>query len=87
MRRFLLDELERSLDARTVDLVVVCGRTGTGKTQAIEQLEHCSVDLEGLAHHRGSTFGRMPEDPNQPAQIDFENDVSIFLLTGSLKSL
>lgn len=80
MRRFLLDELERSLDARTVDLVVVCGRTGTGKTRAIEQLEHCSVDLEGLAHHRGSTFGRMPEDPNQPAQIDFENNVSIAFL-------
>lgn len=78
MRRFLLDELERSLDAS--NLVIVCGRTGTGKTRAIELLEHCSVDLEGLAHHRGSAFGRIPEDPHQPSQIDFENGVSIALL-------
>ena len=80
MRRFLLDELDRSLDATTTDLVIICGRTGTGKTLAIEQLEHCSVDLEGLAHHRGSAFGRIPEDPNQPSQIDFENSVSIDFL-------
>lgn len=80
MRRFLLDELELSLDARTTDLLVLCGRTGTGKTRAIELLEHCSVDLEGLAHHRGSTFGRTPEDPKQPSQIDFENNVSIAFL-------
>jgi tRNA 2-selenouridine synthase len=61
-------------------LIIVCGRTGTGKTRAIEQLNHCSVDLEGLAHHRGSTFGYLPEDPDQPSQIDFENSVSIAFL-------
>jgi tRNA 2-selenouridine synthase len=80
LRNFLLLELEQSLDAQNTDLIVVCGKTGTGKTRVIEQLNHCSVDLEGLAHHRGSTFGQLPEDPGQPSQIDFENNVSIAFL-------
>ena len=75
MRRYLLDELERSL-ARA-QLVLVSGKTGTGKTRVINQLER-SVDLEGLAGHRGSTFGQLPEP--QPSQIDFENAISIALL-------
>ena len=36
------------------------------------------MDLEGIANHRGSTFGQMPTP--QPAQIDFENSLSIALL-------
>jgi tRNA 2-selenouridine synthase len=75
MRRFLLEELERSL-AR-VELILVSGRTGSGKTRVISQLAR-SIDLEGLAHHRGSTFGQLPEP--QPSQIDFENAISIALL-------
>lgn len=75
MRRYLLDELERSL-ARA-QLVLVSGKTGTGKTRVINQLER-SIDLEGLAGHRGSTFGQLPEP--QPSQIDFENAISIALL-------
>jgi len=75
MRRFLLEELERSL-ARA-DLILVSGKTGTGKTRVINALAR-SVDLEGLARHRGSTFGRLPEP--QLSQIDFENALSIALL-------
>jgi len=75
MRRFLLDELERSVAA--AELVLISGRTGTGKTRVIAELSH-SVDLEGLAGHRGSTFGQLPEP--QPCQIDFENAISIALL-------
>ncbi len=75
MRRFLLEELERSL-ARA-DLILVSGKTGTGKTRVINALAR-SVDLEGLARHRGSTFGQLPEP--QPSQIDFENALSIALL-------
>ena len=75
MRRFLLDELERSVDR--ADLVLISGKTGTGKTRVISQLVR-SVDLEGLAGHRGSTFGQLPEA--QPSQIDFENALSIALL-------
>ncbi len=75
MRRFLLEELERSL--QRAELVLVGGKTGTGKTRVIEQLDR-AVDLEGLARHRGSTFGQLLEP--QPSQIDFENAVSIALL-------
>jgi tRNA 2-selenouridine synthase len=75
MRRFLLEELERS--AARADLVLISGKTGTGKTRVIQRIER-SVDLEDLANHRGSTFGQLPEP--QPSQIDFENALSIALM-------
>ena len=75
LRRFLVDSLEDSLAA--LPLVVVAGRTGSGKTRLLPQLPR-SVDLEGLARHRGSTFGRLLEP--QPSQIDFENALAVALL-------
>ena len=75
MRRFLLDELERSV--AQASFILVSGKTGTGKTQVISRLSR-AVDLEGLANHRGSSFGQMPTP--QPSQIDFENAISIALL-------
>lgn len=79
MRRFLLEESERLI--RDLPLVIVCGRTGTGKTRVIEALPN-SIDLEGIAHHRGSAFGRRPG--GQPSQIDFENRLAVALLKQSL---
>ncbi len=76
MRRFLIDELERS--ARELDLWILAGMTGSGKTRVLVQTRH-HVDLEGLANHRGSAFGRAVDDW-QPQQIDFENRLSIELL-------
>ncbi len=75
MRRFLLEELERSL--ASASFILVSGKTGTGKTRVISHLTR-GVDLEGLANHRGSSFGQMPTP--QPSQIDFENALSIALL-------
>jgi tRNA 2-selenouridine synthase len=75
MRQYLIDELERSI--AQANLVLVAGKTGTGKTRVIETLSR-AVDLEALARHRGSSFGRLPEP--QPTQIDFENALSIALL-------
>lgn len=75
MRRFLLEELERSVDAARI--LLVAGKTGVGKTRVIDALER-AVDLEGIANHRGSSFGRLL-DP-QPTQIDFENTLSIGLM-------
>ncbi|HEY6131635.1 MAG TPA: tRNA 2-selenouridine(34) synthase MnmH, partial [Halioglobus sp.] len=75
MRRFLLEELERSL--ASASLVLISGKTGTGKTRVISRLAR-AVDLEGLANHRGSSFGQLPTP--QPSQISFENGVSIALL-------
>lgn len=75
MRRFLLEELERSV--AHAEFVLISGKTGTGKTRVINQLSR-SIDLEGLANHRGSSFGQLPEP--QPRQIDFENTLSIALM-------
>ncbi len=75
MRRFLIDELDQN--CMSMKLVLISGRTGTGKTLAIHQIPQ-SIDLEGLAKHRGSAFGRQIE--GQPAQIDFENALSIKMM-------
>jgi tRNA 2-selenouridine synthase len=76
MRRFLIDELEESV--RNLRLVCVSGLTGVGKTRVLTQTRH-HIDLEGLANHRGSAFGRDALD-RQPTAIDWENRVSIELL-------
>ncbi len=75
MRRYLLEELQASVADN--EFLLIAGKTGTGKTRVVEDLEH-AVDLEHLALHRGSTFGHLLEP--QPAQIDFENALSINFL-------
>jgi len=46
------------------------GHTGSGKTSILYQIKH-SIDLEGIANHRGSAFGDYITP--QPSPIDFEN--------------
>ena len=75
MRRFLIDSIER-ISAK-IPIVVLGGRTGSGKTRVLKQLKN-SIDLEGLANHRGSAFG--PTATPQPTQINFENTLAIDLL-------
>ena len=75
MRQYLLAELEYCVAAAR--FVLVSGRTGSGKTRVIQALSR-SVDLEGLANHRGSTFGALLSP--QPSQIDFENRLAIALM-------
>ncbi|WOJ92553.1 tRNA 2-selenouridine(34) synthase MnmH [Congregibacter variabilis] len=75
MRRFLIDTLD-TLSQRA-EILLIAGATGTGKTRLINELPR-SIDLEGLAKHRGSAFGRLIEE--QPTQIDFENALAIALL-------
>ena len=66
MRQCSLDVLEYAKDRRWV---VVSGSTGVGKTLFLNQYD-ASVDLEGLANHRGSAFGRTGTP--QPAPVSFE---------------
>jgi len=75
MRRFLIDTLERI--ASDGQFRVLAGHTGCAKTDLLNALPH-SIDLEGIAHHRGSTFGKRPA--GQPSQIDFENKLAVALL-------
>ena len=70
-RNFLLDVLSGTwMKAKPITLG---GHTGSGKTKIIYQVDK-SIDLEGIANHRGSSFGRYI-DP-QPQQIDFENTLA-----------
>ncbi|MFA0812515.1 tRNA 2-selenouridine(34) synthase MnmH [Microbulbifer epialgicus] len=75
MRNYLLNELENH--SRQLSLVVIAGHTGCGKTELIQSTPR-ALDLEAIAQHRGSSFGRTGQE--QPSQIDFENRVSIDLL-------
>ena len=74
MRRFLIHQLEVSAKH---SFMIISGQTGCAKTRLLQCLEH-SVDLEGLANHRGSAFGKRLG--GQPTQIGFENALSIALL-------
>ncbi len=58
-------------------MTIVSGKTGVGKTELINKIEH-SLDLEGYANHRGSAFGNRVTP--QPNQVNFENAVAIALL-------
>lgn len=75
MRRFLIDSLEALVESS--EFVILSGRTGTGKTRVLQQLPN-PIDLEGLANHRGSSFGRQVTP--QPSQIDFENRLAVAML-------
>ncbi len=61
------------------NLRVVAGLTGSGKTAILHQLDHlgaATIDLEALAHHKGSAFGNLGELP-QPTQAQFENSLAL----------
>lgn len=75
LRQFLMQTIDdASADSR---LMIIGGKTGSAKTHLLNALDY-SIDLEGLANHRGSAFGRRIQA--QPAQSDFENQLALSLL-------
>lgn len=77
-RRYVLD----SFSDIKHKLIVVGGSTGTGKTRILHALRDAGaqiLDLEALAHHKGSAFGFIGEQP-QPTVEQFENHLSAALL-------
>lgn len=62
-------------------LKVLGGFTGSGKTEILKELKEKGqnvIDLEKLAHHKGSAFGRLGEEA-QPTSEMFENMLAIEL--------
>ncbi len=62
---------------QALHFVVLAGRTGSGKTRLLQHLAASGeqvLDLEGLAHHRGSVLGALPGLP-QPTQKAFDTRV------------
>jgi tRNA 2-selenouridine synthase len=74
MRHYLIDALATTTQG---SITVLSGQTGCAKTQLLKELKG-TVDLEKLANHRGSAFGKRVG--GQPSQIDFENSLSIAML-------
>lgn len=61
-------------------IILIGGCTGNGKTTLVRSLPE-GIDLEGFAHHRGSSFGRTIEA--QFAQATFENYLAVDMLKKS----
>lgn len=76
MRGYLLRQLD--ISQQQIPFVILSGLTGSGKTRVLKQTPF-HIDLEGLANHRGSAFGRDADD-FQPTQINWENQLSIACL-------
>ncbi len=59
------------------NICILGGYTGSGKTHILSALKEQGeqiIDLEGLANHKGSAFGRMG-DGSQPTIEQFENNL------------
>lgn len=61
-----------------IPINILGGFTGSGKTDILKELEKLGeqfVDLEGIAHHKGSAFGSIGEE-EQPSNEQFENNLA-----------
>lgn len=77
-RNWALAQFEKSYP-----LKVLGGYTGSGKTEILLELKKRNkivIDLEGLAHHKGSSFGALGQ-AKQPTQEMFENKLAHALST------
>ncbi len=67
----------KMLQEITWRFVIIGGPTGSGKTEVLSELKKQGeqvLDLEGLAHHKGSAFGALGQ-AEQPSSEQFENDI------------
>lgn len=74
--------LIHELFAEKRDLIMLAGKTGVGKSEILQALQASGqnvLDLEQLAHHKGSSFGGLGQEP-QDTQEEFENKIGWHLL-------
>ena len=74
-RRRVIDTIAEL--APRLRFVVLCGKTGVGKTRLLEALHRHSkqvLDLEKIANHKGSVLGE-PTKGEQPSQKCFESQL------------
>lgn len=73
-----------TLDQPNKSWWLISGRTGSAKTVLVQNIDQ-SIDLEDLANHRGSAFGRRLTP--QPTPVTFENALAIKYLQHEFESL
>jgi tRNA 2-selenouridine synthase len=79
-RNWVRDQFEKPYH-----LKLLGGYTGSGKTLILEELKGLQfpiINLEKIAHHKGSAFGELGESP-QPTQEMFENILATELFAKS----
>lgn len=80
-RQYALSFLEGLGKAQPYSLLVLGGRTGSGKTDVLRRMAFLGaqvLDLEGMACHRGSAFGSV-KDKDQPSCEHFSNQLALAL--------
>ena len=63
-----------NIDKYKKEWIIIGGLTGSGKTEFLNSFKE-SIDLEGIANHRGSAFGGKHD--GQPSQVNFENILTL----------
>ena len=79
-RHWVLAQFEKQYS-----FTILGGYTGSGKTEILHALRQSGqpvIDLEGMASHKGSSFGALGQPP-QPSQEMFENLLAIALFENS----
>lgn len=74
-RGFIREQLRKP-----ANILILGGMTGSGKTNILKEIQKQGeqlIDLEGLAHHKGSSFGAIGQG-TQPSSEQFENDLFPF---------
>ncbi len=72
-RQYVLQQFEN----QGIKPIILGGKTGSGKTLILKELEKKGeqiIDLEALAHHKGSAFGWIGEE-KQPSSEQFDNNL------------
>jgi tRNA 2-selenouridine synthase len=57
------------------NIIVLGGKTGSGKTEILQEIAKLNqqvIDLEGIAHHKGSAYGAIGQE-KAPTSEQFEN--------------
>ena len=75
-RNWVLNTLSKPYNLR-----ILSGKTGSGKTDILkimESMDEVVIDLEDLAHHKGSAFGALGM-PEQPTSEQFDNVLALKL--------
>jgi len=71
-RRYIREEL-----GKESNLIILGGKTGSGKSEILRVLAVSGeqmLDLEAIAHHKGSAFGHIGQE-EQPTSEQFENNL------------